>query len=354
MAVIKNIIWETIIRPMRTTFATSLGSKTCATSVIVKVTCKDGSVGLGEIPTSFVLPKESVKAIQSVLTQVRPALVSKSADDYAVLTAQLRKQYPDFHMTISGLETAMFRAHRTSQGKPGSSFGAVIETDITIPFVPKISVIGPWIREAIGSGFYAYKIKVSGDVKKDLKFCLNVQKILSESGRPYTIRLDGNQGFTAKSAMKLLEQLDRASVIVELFEQPLKRNDYKGMKALYKQSPVPIIADETVFCADDCKRVIDDCLAHGVNIKIAKSGISQSQKILQLARRAKLKLMIGCMTETMVGLSAGIYLAAGTAVFDYIDLDSIHFLYHHNQYDNIRINGSQYIIGRKKKWCTKK
>jgi L-alanine-DL-glutamate epimerase-like enolase superfamily enzyme len=352
MAAITNIIWKTIVRPMRTTFATSLGSKTCATSVIISVHCDNGSVGLGEVPTSFVLPHETVKAIQAVLVETRPLLYGKAIDDYAALIARLRKQYPNFHMTLSGLEVALFRAYLAVEGKTEFAFwGAknkTFETDITIPFVPDVKTLTPWIQKAIRKGFRTYKVKVSGDVKKDLKFCLVVRKILAESGRPFMIRLDGNQGFTAKSAMELLEELDRVSIVVELFEQMLKRDNYKGMKTLYKNSPVPIIADETVFCADDCKRVIDQKLAHGVNIKIAKSGISESRRILKLAKQAGLKLMIGCMTETMTGLSAGIYLAAGTGEFDYIDLDSIHFLHHRRQYEDIAIAGRFYHIGKTK------
>jgi L-alanine-DL-glutamate epimerase-like enolase superfamily enzyme len=344
MAAITTIRWKTVVRPMRTTFATSLGSKTCATSVIVCVRCGDGSIGIGEVPTSFVLPHETVKAIEAVLAEIKPILYGKNIEDYAIWTAQLRKQYPDFHMTFSGLEVAMYRAHLAVEGKSQSAFRGAIETDITIPFVPQTAVIEPWIRKAIGNQFHIYKVKVSGNVGRDLKFCRAIHKILTESGKRFTIRLDGNQGFTAQSALEMLDKLDSASIAVELFEQPLRRDDYKGMKVLFKKSPVPIIADETVFCADDCKRVIDDELARGVNIKIAKSGISESLKILQLARQAKLKLMIGCMTETMVGLSAGIYMAAATGAFDYIDLDSIHFLYHRKRNGNITICSNRYCI----------
>ncbi len=358
MAAITNITWKNVIRPMRTTFATSLGSKTCATSVIISVHCGDGSIGVGETPTSFVLPNETAKAIATVLAEIKPLLCGQPIDDYPAVIQRLRKRYLDFHMTISGLEVALFRAglacHNQNEWAYWAGGSKTIETDITIPFVPKPTIIKPWIKKFIRKGFRIYKVKVSGDVECDLKFCRAVHKILAESGKPHTIRLDGNQGFTAKSAMRLLEKLAGTSIDVELFEQPLKRDDYKGMKTLYKNSPVPIIADEMIFCADDCKRVIDDKLAHGVNIKIAKSGISESLKILQLARHAKLKLMIGCMTETFVGLSAAIYLAAGTGAFDYIDLDSIHFLHHRRQYENITVVGRRYVIkdsrtGRKRR-----
>jgi L-Ala-D/L-Glu epimerase len=80
-------------------------------------------------------------------------------------------------------------------------------------------------------------------------------------------------------------------------------------------------------------------------VKIAKSGIAESLEIVRLARAHGLKLMIGCMTETMVGLSAAIYCAAGSAAFDYVDLDGVHFLHHRNHYRNITIEGAKFIIG---------
>ena len=54
--------------------------------------------------------------------------------------------------------------------------------------------------------------------------------------------------------------------------------------------------------------------------------------------------MIGCMTETMVGLSAGIYMAAGTAAFDYVDLDAAHLLFGARRYGDIAIAGRRYLI----------
>ncbi len=169
-----------------------------------------------------------------------------------------------------------------------------------------------------------------------------ITEILSEADKPYTIRLDGNQGFTCDSALRLLGRL---KVDIELFEQPLKYDDYKGMKQLCNKAPLPIIADETVFSTEDCQRVIEHGLAHGINIKIAKSGITQSRQIIKMAKKAKLKLMIGCMTETMVGLSTAIYCAMGTGAFDYIDLDSVHFLHHRKQYQDILIDGPAYHLG---------
>jgi L-alanine-DL-glutamate epimerase-like enolase superfamily enzyme len=107
---------------------------------------------------------------------------------------------------------------------------------------------------------------------------------------------------------------------------------------------MPVILDETVFTAHDLMRVIQEDLGHGVNIKIAKSGISESLNIFSMAKAHNLRLMIGCMTETMTGLSAGIYFALGTGGFDYIDLDAIHFLHHKNRYGDIHVEGPRYTL----------
>jgi L-alanine-DL-glutamate epimerase-like enolase superfamily enzyme len=348
MSKIERIQFAKVMRPMKTTFATSLGAKTCATSVIVRVTLDDGNFGIGEVPTSFVFSQETVEAIKKIIVEERPHLIGLPIEEYASFIQKLRKRWPQFHMTVSGLEVALFRAWLASRGKNEFRYwGAkskTLETDITIPFVPKADMLDNWLAKAIKTDFRIYKIKVSGDIEADIKFVEMIYHRLNNSGKKFVIRLDGNQGYTAASCLTILDKLEKKKIAVELFEQPLKHDDYAGFKQLYKRASVPIIADETVLCPDDCKRVIDDRLAHGVNIKIAKSGIADSQEILKLAKQAKLKLMIGCMTETMVGLSAAIYFAAGTNAFDYIDLDSVHFLHHKNSYDGLTINGRYYNI----------
>jgi L-Ala-D/L-Glu epimerase len=134
---------------------------------------------------------------------------------------------------------------------------------------------------------------------------------------------------------------------VEVFEQPLRRDDFKGYEKIVKTSSILILLDESILTIDDASRAIDNNLCDGVNIKIAKSGIAQSSAILDLARRSGKRLMMGCMIETMVGLSAAIFLAAGTGAFDFIDLDSTHFLHGRNAYPDVDIAGPTISVGQR-------
>jgi L-alanine-DL-glutamate epimerase-like enolase superfamily enzyme len=137
----------------------------------------------------------------------------------------------------------------------------------------------------------------------------------------------------------------KAGYVIELFEQPLPRDDLRGLRVVKLFSPFPVILDETVMTGKDAQRASDENLGHGINIKIAKSGIAESKAILRVAKEHGMKLMIGCMTETMIGLSAAIQCATGSNAFDYIDLDAIFFLHHESRYNDIALEGPRFTIG---------
>lgn len=348
MSSIDKIYFKAVTRPLRTTFSTSLGQKHLMKSVIVKVVLKDGSSGLGECPTSFVLKEETIPAIKNIIGEIMPSLKSVPIDSYGDRIEQFRKTYPKNPMTISGIEVALFRAALQHKGvSEHGCFGGrlkTVETDITIPFITNIGAIKAWIDYGLNKRFTTYKFKVSGNVDEDKRFFAGVYRLLKDHLDSFTVRLDGNQGFTKNTYLRFVDFLMKNDYPVELFEQPLLKNDYNGLREIKKNTPFPIILDETVFKASDLERVAEDDLCHGINIKVAKSGIAESLKLYNGAKKYGLTLMMGCMTETMVGLSAGINFAAGAGGFDYIDLDAIHFLHHRNVYEGTTISGPRYLL----------
>lgn len=345
---IRNICFYEIVRPLRITFSTSLGQKDVMKSVIIKVVLKDGSCGMGECPTNFMLKGETVPAIKGILKEISPKLINMPIDAYEEKTELLRRKYSANPMTVSGLEVALFRAYLKSKGLSEHHYwgskNTQLETDITIPFITDSALLEKWIKYAIGHGFAIFKLKVSGDVEQDIKLMSMVHRMLKEKMGRFTLRLDGNQGYTEKTFRQMSTFIMKQGYSVELFEQPLPKADYKGLKEIRKHSPIPIILDETIFTCEDLRHAIENALCDGINIKIAKSGMAESRRIFETARKYGLKLMIGCMTEAMIGLSAGIYFASGTGGFDYIDLDSIYLLYHKNHYNGITIKGPVFTI----------
>jgi len=345
---IKEISFQEIVRPLRVTFATAKGRKNMMRSIIVRVALADGSSGLGECPSSISFGNETMPVTKGILDKLKPKLIGMPIENYETAMRLFRKKYTGYPMTISGLEVALFRANLAHREISEHSYWGgktrSVHTDITIPLMTDKGLLERWISYAFRKGFIAYKLKVSGNIDHDKEVLSFVHNKLRRSIQGFTLRLDGNQGFTRKTFMQIVDHIRRSRFNVELFEQPLPKNDFQGLKEIRAFSPFPIILDETVITGSDALRVAEHGLAHGINIKIAKSGIMESAAIMAIAKKHGLKLMIGCMTETMIGLSAAIYLAAGSDAFDYIDLDGIFLLYHKNQFRNVSLRGPYFSI----------
>jgi L-alanine-DL-glutamate epimerase-like enolase superfamily enzyme len=130
-----------------------------------------------------------------------------------------------------------------------------------------------------------------------------------------TFRVDANCGWSAEETITKSIQL--RDLGVEFIEQPLPASDWEGAKKVYQQSALPIIADESCIVQSD----VDRCAGyfHGVNIKLTKcGGLTPARRMIARARELNLRVMVGCMTESSVGISA---IAQLLPLLDYADLD---------------------------------
>ena len=350
MIPIEDVRFREVSRPLRTPFSTSLGRKRDLRSMLVSVRLAGGASGTGEVPTSIAFEAETLSVIRKVLVEAREAIRGSSIDGYGELVDRLRITYPSAFMTVSGLEVALFRAFLASRSIPESSYWgdrcSGLETDITIPFFTDEQRLDRWIDWTISRGFKIYKLKVSGEVEQDMAILSRLHRALEKRVPGFVLRLDGNQGFTPATFLAMSRRLEKSAMAIELFEQPLPGDDLRGYEKIRAYGSIPIILDETIRRASDARRAVENNLCDGMNIKIAKSGLAESMKIAALARESDKRLMIGCMTETMVGLSAAVFLAAGTGYFDYIDLDGSHFLFGKPTYPDITTQGPFFTITR--------
>jgi L-Ala-D/L-Glu epimerase len=126
---------------------------------------------------------------------------------------------------------------------------------------------------------------------------------------------DANCAWTVDQALRLIPAL--ADLGLEWIEQPLAEEDLEGLRKLHPLSPLPIFADEPVRTARDIPRLAG-CV-DGVNIKVMKAGgLREAQRMIAVARAHDLQVMLGCMMETSVGITAAAHLAP---LVDWADLD---------------------------------
>lgn len=130
-----------------------------------------------------------------------------------------------------------------------------------------------------------------------------------------TLRVDANAAWDLETALKLIPPLKELGV--ELVEQPLARDNWEGMKVLYRESSLPLYADEACVLEQDVERCKNHF--HGINIKLTKcSGITPARRMIRRARELDLKVMVGCMNESTVGAAAIAHLLP---FIDHVDMD---------------------------------
>ena len=166
-------------------------------------------------------------------------------------------------------------------------------------------------EKVAGRGFKRLKLKLGGFDGLDVE---RVQAVRAVTGLP--LQCDANEAWTLDEALEVMPQLGAPPLGLEYCEQPLKAGDPGGPR-LKERSPVPIYVDE------DCHTLADvaDCAerAHGINIKLAKSGgIREGVRMANAARALGLGVMLGCMVESGLGIAAGAHIAS---LMDHVDLD---------------------------------
>jgi len=163
--------------------------------------------------------------------------------------------------------------------------------------------------EGAAQTYRRLKLKLGGDDGLDVE---RVRAVRGVTDLP--LMVDVNEWWSFAEALEALPQL--AEIGVEYCEQPLKAGD-EGGRALKDRSPVPIYVDEDCHTLADVSGCAE--IAHGINIKLGKSGgIREAIRMAHAARGLRMGVMLGCMVESGLGIAAGCCVAP---LCDHIDLD---------------------------------
>jgi L-alanine-DL-glutamate epimerase-like enolase superfamily enzyme len=141
-------------------------------------------------------------------------------------------------------------------------------------------------------------------------------------GYDVKLRIDANQGWKAKEAVKALNKMEDEGLDIEFVEQPVPAHDIDELKYVTDNVSIPVLADESVFSPEDALTILQRRAADFVNIKLMKTGgMYNALKICSAAEVYGVECMIGCMLEAKVSVNAAVHLAAAKAIITKIDLD---------------------------------
>lgn len=177
-------------------------------------------------------------------------------------------------------------------------------TNFTIGIAP----VSKMIEKMKEQQWPLYKIKLG--TEHDMQIIRELRKHTDAA-----FRIDVNCAWNAEQAISYSHEL--ADLNVEFMEQPLAKDDFEGMKKVYKESALPVIADESCITEADVAKCYG--FFHGINVKLVKAGgITPGLRMLKEAKALSMKTMVGCMTESSVGISAIAHIAP---LLDYVDMD---------------------------------
>jgi len=322
---IRELLAEPLDLPLYEPFKIATGIKDAAWNVLIRVVLEDGTIGFGEVSPSPYTTGDTRETVLAVMDQLRSTVIGKDIRSWRGILTETRKLIRYQVAAHSGLEIAVLDAFGKSQGVALSEmFGGVrksVETDMTLSLGTSEKA-GEDAAKFIKQGFNKLKIKVGMDVHTDADRIVAVRDNAPDS----EISLDANQAFSPKEAVELIRLANGRGANVSMFEQPVRKDDFDGMRFVRDHCPLPIAADETVFTPEDALRVIREGAADMINIKVAKCGILGALEIISICRTANIGLMIGAMMESKIGLAASVHLSCGFGTFIHNDLDSVYLL----------------------------
>lgn len=310
--------------PLKTPFKTALRSVDQVEDIVVMVNTDSGHVGYGEAPATAVITGDTHGSIiEAIRHYISPRLVGHEIADLNHLTHLIQGAMEKNSSAKAAVEIAIYDLWGQLYNAPlyrllGGG-DPVITTDITIS-VDYIDKMVADSMAAVERGFESLKIKVGKDIGVDIE---RVKAIYAAVEGRALLRLDANQGWTAKQAVYALQTLEDAGMRLELVEQPVKAHDLDGMKYITERVHTPVMADESVFGPMEVIELIRMRAADIVNIKLMKTGgLSNAIRIADIAAIYGVDCMIGCMLEGSISVAAAVHLAvAKSHAITKIDLD---------------------------------
>lgn len=298
---------------LRVPFKISYGASTTRENVLVSI---DEGVGEGAVVPYY------GETPQRIISYVQSREVQKAVDHFSI--EDLRLPPGESSAARAAVDLALHDLWGKQQGHPlyrlwGLNPATCPRMSYTIPMSDDDDTYRQMLREK--QGYPLIKLKLgSGSLEKDLWM---VKTAAAEMDG--TLCVDANNAWTADQALTIIPQLTDLGVL--FVEQPVGRYDMDGWRKISTELPEdrpPLIADESVQGVDSISPLAG--LADGINIKLAKcGGLFPARQMIHQARELGMKIMLGCMVETSVAITAMSHLAP---LADYLDLDGNQLLIH--------------------------
>ncbi len=308
--------------PYKEPFIISLGVIENATNVVIKINTNTHLTGIGECAPFVFIVGETQETIFELSKQVGNLLIGKNPFAIEDRLKEIDKAVKGNYTMKSAFDMALYDLLAKNANLPlykllGGSNSREIYTDMTISIGSPEKMAND-AKNFKDAGFPAIKAKLGTTTEQDVA---RIKAMREAVGDDYPIRIDANQGWDTVTAIKTLNALNKYNI--EHCEEPIPHWNNRELVRVRENSPISIMADESVFDHHDAFRLASMGACDYFNIKFSKSGgINNALKIVAIAEAAGIKCQVGCMSESRYALTALVHLVAARDNIVHFDIDS--------------------------------
>lgn len=308
--------------PLREPFVISLETIEHAENVVVRLTTHDGRTGFGECSPYRSITGETQAGAFEVGRELARLLIGQPALAVEACLDRLDRHLAGNRCIKSAFDMALYDLAAQYAGLPlyaflGGANDRTLQTDMTVGIgaPQKMAMAARGFQE---QGFPAIKVKLGTTPPEDVA---RIRAIREAVGSSIPLRIDANQGWDVPTAIRTLRAL--APFQIEYCEAPIPHTQADDLPLVRRQSPIPIMADESLFDHHDAFRLASRRACDYFNIKLAKSGgIRNALRIAAIAEGAGIGAQVGCFSETRLGITALAHLALARRAIHHYDMDS--------------------------------
>ena len=308
--------------PLIKPFIISLGPVYEAENVMVQIHTNQGITGWGECSPFLSINGETADAGLVVAKYFERFLLGHNPLDIEGCMAGLDNIIYANNSIKSAFDMALYDIAAQHAGQPLYQFlGGTKDKTIFTDYTVSIGTPDQMAADALKikeKGFLVIKVKIGKDGAMDVK---RMKAIREAVGYEIPLRVDANQGWEVEEAISTLKALYPFNV--QHCEEPIPRWAFMQLPDITKQSPIPIMSDESCCDHHDAKRLIDLKACDLINIKLGKSGgIFKALKMIRIAEEAGIKIQLGAFLESRLGMTAFAHLALCSPNIIHYDFDT--------------------------------
>lgn len=302
-------------------FTIATGTMDHAQNLFIRIHTSEGITGVGECSAFPMIVGETQATCFEMAKDFARLWKNKAASDIDTRLQELDLFTAGNYTAKSAFDLALYDIAAKKANQPLYQYlggqRKVIESDLTIG-IGTPENMAQTAKKFVAKGVNIIKVKLGKEPADDIE---RIRQIREAIGYTTQLRIDANQGWSYEDAVTTLTALGQYDI--QFCEQPMRRWNDELLPALCKLSPIPLMADESVFTHHDAERIIRNKACASINIKFAKSGgIHEALKINEVAEKNKIPCMMGGMLESRVALTAKVHFAMAKNNVKFYDLDT--------------------------------